>query len=139
MADKIPGKFDWFIYDPPYVNLKGRKDEREEDYGYDMVGSLYDFEIFTRTVKFEMLRMIDYDPDDFYRNGIIAKITDFHWNGLIRGHHELIDWFSHQFDLYDLRIYRFYRRGVNINWYKKKCFKTHSYFLIFKPNRKAFI
>lgn len=120
-------RYDWFIYDPPYVDIKGRTDKRDDDYGYKMVGSLEDFEIFTKRTKDQIMRMIN------LRGGIIAKITDFHWDAELHGHHDLIEWFEPEFFIWDLRTYRWYRRAVNINWYKKKCFKTHSYFLIFKP------
>jgi len=127
-------KYDWFIYDPPYVDIKGRDDKREEDYGYSMVGDLLDFQTFTSFTKREIMDMMN-ESDNFYNTGVIAKITDFHWDGELHGHHDLIEWMTPEFYLWDLRVYRFFRTGFNINWYKKKCFKTHSYFLILKLNK----
>jgi len=133
ISKNLNRRFEWFIYDPPYVDIQSRQDEREDDYGYNMVSDIEEFEQFTYDAKREILKLMQYSKD-FYRNGIIAKITDFHWDDRIRGHHDWIKWFEPEFYLYDLRIYRFYRRAVNINWYKRKCFKSHSYFLIFKPS-----
>lgn len=126
ISNFIDKRYDWFIYDPPYVDIKGRDDQREEDYGYAMVGSLSDFEDFTKETKRQIMSMIS------LRGGVLAKITDFHWDGCLHGHHDLIEWMKPEFYLWDMRIYRFFRTGFNINFYKKKCFKTHSYFLIFK-------
>ena len=125
IADHLDKKYDWFIYDPPYVDIKGRKDKREEDYGYKLSSGIAQLRDTTLDTKSSILEMIN--P----KGGVIAKITDFHWNGKLRGHHDIIDWFYPEFFLWDLRVYRWYRRAVNINWYKLRAFKTHSYFLVF--------
>jgi len=126
ISKHIDKTYNWAVYDPPYVDIKGRDDERDDDYKYDMVGDLDDFREFTLLSKAEILNLLE--PG----GGVIAKITDFHWDGELHGHHDLIEWFRPEFYIWDLRIYRFFRRGFNINWYTRKCFKTHSYFLVFK-------
>ena len=130
-CSKIEGiNYDWYVFDPPYVNIKKRtKDARADAYAYDIGGSIEDLEKLTKATIESILKTGCW-------KGVIVKICDFHWKNELRGHHDMIRWFleSGYFILWDLRIYRFLRRngGIPITCYKKKCMKTHSYYLIFK-------
>lgn len=123
-----PNTFDIAIYDPPYINLKNRKDSAkyENAFKYGMIKDINHLESITTESSLaisELLKKVGV---------LIAKITDFHYQNKIRGHHDFINWFSADFYLWDIIIYRFFKPIPNLNFYSKKCAKTHSYFLIFK-------
>jgi len=127
--DKI---YDIGIYDPPYINLKKRKDKKKYENGfkYSMISSFEHLEKITRKSAISFSRIL---VDDGI---LIAKITDFHHKDKLRGHIDFINWFSKYFYLWDIIIYRFFKPIPNLNFYTKKCAKTHSYFLIFKKEKK---
>jgi len=123
-----PRKFDIIIYDPPYIDIKNRKDSEKYEiaFNYGLMPSIQDLKnltILSSKCFNELLR----------KDGIlIAKITDFHYKNRLRGSYDIINWFSGYFYLWDKVIFRFYKPIPNLNWYYRKCAKTHSYFLIFK-------
>lgn len=123
----IDDRFDIGIYDPPYIDLKNRNDsdKYEEAFKYELIPS---FEVLESTTILSSISFSELlNPDGI----LIAKVTDFHINGQIHGHHDFIHWFSNEFYIWDIVIYRFYKPIPNLNFYSKKCAKTHSYFLIF--------
>lgn len=123
-----PNTFDIAAYDPPYINLKNRKDsiKYEKAFKYSMIKDIDHLETVTTESSLAISELLK-------KYGIlIAKITDFHYQNKLRGHYDFIKWFSKDFYLWDIIIYRFYKPIPNLNFYSKKCAKTHSYFLIFK-------
>lgn len=120
--------FDIAIYDVPYVNLKNRKDtpKYEDAFKYKMMKDIEQLKAVTLDSSISISELLKKDGI------LIAKITDFHYQNRIRGHHDFIEWFSKDFYLWDIIIYRFFKPIPNLNFYSKKCAKTHSYFLIFK-------
>lgn len=123
-----PSSFDIIIYDPPYIDLKNRDDSKkyEDLFNYTSMKTIENLENLTRKSSYcfnELLR----------KDGIIiAKITNFHYKNRLRGSYDYVNWFNEHFYLFDEIIYRFYKNVSNLNFYKKKAAKTHSYFLIFK-------
>ncbi|KKN12347.1 hypothetical protein LCGC14_1017260 [marine sediment metagenome] len=123
--------YDIIIYDPPYINLKNRKDSKkyEDIFNYNSMPSIRKLGELTVRSSLSFSKLLK-------KEGIlIAKITDFHFEKRIRGHYDFIRWFSKYFYLWDIIIYRFYKPIPNLNFYKKRCAKTHSYFLIFRKNK----
>lgn len=130
---RLPIKVDIAIYDPPYINLKNRKDKkyREKIYAYDLMNSLEELEGLTRDTAMSTYGLIR-------DNGIlIAKITDFHYgrDQELFGSYEYKQWFSQYFKLTDDVIYRFYKHIPCLGQYSKKLAMTHSHFMIFKPRK----
>lgn len=127
--------FDIIIFDPPYINLNNRQDtdKYEETFNYTSVETLNDLEELTKRAS-KSLRMI------IKTDGVlIAKITNFHTDSRIHGTYDFYNWFKPNFYLFDEVIYRFFKHIPNLNWYSVKCAKTHSYFMIFKPEKDIFI
>lgn len=120
--------FDIIIYDPPYIDLKNRKDsEKYEDiFNYGSMPSIDKLEELTIKSSISFNKLLKKDGI------LIAKITDFHFEKRIRGHYDFIKWFSNEFYLWDIVIFRFFKHIPNLNRYKRRCAKTHSYFLIFR-------
>jgi len=125
---KISDKFDIAIYDPPYINLKKRNESKkyENAFKYKSMNSIEQLEETTINASKSINNLLK------EKGILIAKITDFHYKNEIRGHHDFINWFSKEFILWDVVIYRFYKKIPNLNFYSKRCAKTHTYFLIFK-------
>jgi len=136
LVDEILGEdfADCLIYDPPYLNVKNRIDsgwaKDTYAYGYEYSSFEYFEELSKRSAK------------PFYRtlkrDGIlICKITNFHYKGRLRGTYDLYRWFGEYFYLWDEVVYRFFKHIPNLNWYKRKVPKTHSYFLVFKKRKRT--
>lgn len=128
----ITDKFDIIIYDPPYIDLKNRKDLKkyEDTFNYESTKTIEELGKLTVASSFCFNKLLK-------PNGIvIAKITNFHYKDKLRGKYDIIRWFTNNFYLFDEIVYRFYRPIENINWYSKKAIITHSYFLIFKKVKK---
>ncbi len=128
----IKGIFDIIIYDPPYVDLKNRKDTKEKEklYGYNKMKGLRELILTTLFASDAFYNLLD-------KNGVlIAKITNFHWKNRLRGSYEIINYLRDNFYLWDEVIYRFYKFIPNLGLYGKKVAKTHTYFLIFKKRKK---
>lgn len=123
-----PHSVDCVIYDPPYVDLSKRKDTdaAEERYGYELVSTLEDFEKLTKSSAEAFWRVLRED------GVLICKVTNFHWDGRLCGTYHLREWLREYFYLWDEVVYWYYKNIPNLNRYKKKVPKTHSYFLIFK-------
>jgi len=123
--------FNIAIYDPPYINLKNRNDSKkyENIFNYNSMPSIKKLGNLTIQSSLSFSKLLKEDGI------LIAKITDFHFEKRIRGHYDFIRWFSKYFYLWDIIIYRFYKPIPNLNFYKKRCAKTHSYFLIFKKKK----
>lgn len=123
-----PNFFDIIIYDPPYINLKNRNDSKkyEEAFNYSSMKTIEDLENLTRKCSVCFGHLLKKDGI------LIAKITNFHYENRLRGSYDYVNWFKEHFYLFDEIIYRFYKNIPNLNFYKKKAAKTHSYFLIFK-------
>lgn len=90
---------DCFIFDPPYVNLNSRKDERNNLYGYELSRGPEELISISKNAseicnKFGSKSCI-----------VIYKITDIHWKGKLFGHHNLIPCFENHFDFIDIVIY----------------------------------
>lgn len=128
----IDMKFDIGIYDPPYIDIKKRKDSEkyEKGFKYSMMKNLNQLEITTKKSSKSFYELLESDGI------LIAKITDFHHKNKLRGHVDFINWFSEYFYLWDIIIYRFFKPIPNLNFYAKKCAKTHTYFLIFKKEKR---
>jgi len=125
---------DCLIYDPPYLNVKDKIDaswaKDTYAYGYEYSSFKYFESLSKRTAK------------PFYRvlkeRGIlICKITNFHHEDRLRGTYDLREWFGNYFYLWDEVVYRFFKHIPNLNFYKIKVPKTHSYFLVFKKRKCA--
>lgn len=133
----IGEKFDIIIYDPPYVNLKNRKDSEKHEklYNYDIAGTIKDLEDLTTKCSLCFSRLLN-------DNGIIiTKITNFHYKEKgsverLRGSYDYVNWFGEHFYIYDEVLYRFFKPIRNLNWYSKKLAKTYTYFQIYKKNKK---
>ena len=127
-----PHSFDILIYDPPYIDLKNRKDKKKYEiaFNYEAMKTIEDLKKLT-TESSPVFKTL------LRRDGIlILKITNFHNKTKkverIRGSYDMRDWFSSDFYHYDEVIFRFFKPIPNLNFYNKKVAKTHSYFLIFK-------
>ena len=132
LVDKLlgDGVADCIIYDPPYLDIKARRDSSWAESAYSYETSSFEY--------FEQLSRRSATP--FYRalkeGGIlICKITNFHYKGRLRGTYDLCEWFGEYFYLWDEVVYRFYKHIPNLNWYKRRVPKTHSYFLVFKKKQ----
>lgn len=132
--DTLNQKFDIVIYDPPYIDLENRQDTKkyEAAFNYCAVKDLNQFILLN-------YRSVSCFRHLVAKNGIIiAKITNFHYNGELHGSMDLINSFTidfKYFKLIDEVIYRFYKPIPNLNFYSKKIAITHSYFLIFKKQK----
>lgn len=125
-------KYDIILYDPPYINLKNRKDTEkyEKAFDYDSVKDIETLNQLTKNSSDCFSKLIN-------NTGIlIIKITNFHWNGQIYGSYNMKEWFSNHFYLFDEIIYRFFKPIPNLNFYNRKVAKTHTYFMMFKKNKK---
>lgn len=124
--------YDILIFDPPYINLNKRTDTKkyEKAFDYNAMKSLADLKRLVTQSSYVFNYLLK-------ENGIlIVKITNFHLNGRIHGHIDMINWFSQYFYLFDEIIYRFFKPIPNLNFYNKKVAKVHTYFLIFKNHGK---
>jgi hypothetical protein len=129
----VNGCFNILVYDPPYIDLENREDTEkyEKAFNYVSMKTPEDLKTLTQDSAYCFYQILD-------NNGIlIAKITDFHWENRLRGAHDFINWFKDYFYIYDIIIYRFFKHIPNLNWYKRKVAKTHSYFLIFKKRKQS--
>jgi len=122
-----PESFDVIMYDPPYVDLKNRKDSEkyERVFNYKLMKNIKQLQKLTEDSALCFYKLLK-------KGGIIiAKITDFHYNTILRGSHDYVNWFSKYFYLFDKVVYRFYKSIPNLNFYNKRAAITHSYFMIF--------
>lgn len=133
-AYRLPVSAHIILYDPPYINLKNRKDkkEREKLYAYNLMNSLKNLEDLTRDTAMSSYALLK--PE----GRLIAKITNFHYgkDQEMFGCYEYKKWFSNYFILVDDIIYRFYKHIPNLAQYSKKIAMTHSHFMIFKPKKR---
>lgn len=128
LSKYIKQKFDIIIYDPPYIDIKTRKDKDkyEDAFNYEAMKNMEDLSSLTVSSSFCFNTLLK-------SSGIlIAKITNFHYDGVLRGSYDLVRWFRNCFYLWDEIIYRFYKNVPNMNFYNRRSIKTHTYFLIFK-------
>jgi len=119
-------KADVVIFDPPYIALSGKINDSygAEKYQYGLGPTTYD----------EFVKWYKLADESFYRVGaemVIVKATDFHLRGQFISIVDITNCFSH-YDLWDILVYRFFKPIPNLNWYKCRVPKTHSYFLIFR-------
>jgi len=123
-------QFDAIVYDPPYPTHSVPRDNR--DYEYGKIASQRELhELF-----FELTKAVNNLNTYLKPDGIlIAKVMDWVYKGKLYSAIEICNKLLTNFELYDIIIYRFFKRSYIRAEPGKRVPRKHSYFLIYKVKK----
>jgi len=123
-------KFDAIVYDPPYPTHSVPRDNRDYEYG-KVLSQRELHELF-----FELTKAVNNLVVYLKHDGVlIAKVMDWVYKGKLYSAIEVCNSLLTNFELYDIIIYRFFKRSFIRAEPEKRVPRKHSYFLIYRPKK----